>query len=122
VELHRRQRCDSSPAVVNGVLYVGSTDNKIYALNAKTGVEVWSFTTRSAVPASPTVANGVVYVTTGDGIVFAVSASTGTLLWTVTGVGIVSSSPAVANGLLYVGSAERDFVYAFQDHGWLGLP
>ena len=53
MELHRRQRCDSSPAAVNGVLYVGSTDNQIYALNAKTGVELWSFTTRSAVPASP---------------------------------------------------------------------
>ena len=28
---------DSSPAVANGVVYVGSDDDKVYALNATTG-------------------------------------------------------------------------------------
>ena len=35
----------SSPAVVNGVVYVGSDDGNIYALNATTGSKLWSFTT-----------------------------------------------------------------------------
>jgi glucose dehydrogenase len=35
----------SSPAVVNEVLYIGSADSKIYALNASTGALVWSYTT-----------------------------------------------------------------------------
>lgn len=30
---------ESSPAVANGVVYIGSTDDKLYALNASTGVE-----------------------------------------------------------------------------------
>src|SRR5215471_1523390 len=35
----------SSPAVANGVVYIGSGDHNIYALNASTGAKLWSFTT-----------------------------------------------------------------------------
>jgi polyvinyl alcohol dehydrogenase (cytochrome) len=41
---------DSSPAVMKGVVYIGSNDGKVYALNAKTGAEVWSFTTGGEPP------------------------------------------------------------------------
>src|SRR5437899_13665 len=34
---------DSSPTVVNGVVYVGSEDGRVYALNASTGAKVWSY-------------------------------------------------------------------------------
>ena len=33
----------SSPAVVNGVVYVGSVDHNVYALNASTGAKLWSY-------------------------------------------------------------------------------
>ena len=33
----------SSPAVANGVVYVGSDDGNVYALNARTGKLVWTF-------------------------------------------------------------------------------
>ena len=32
-------RVYSSPAVVNGVVYVGSENNNVYALNATTGIK-----------------------------------------------------------------------------------
>jgi len=32
----------SSPAVANGVVYVGSADNNVHALNAHTGAKLWS--------------------------------------------------------------------------------
>ena len=35
----------SARAVVNGVLYVGSTDSDLYALNAGTGALLWKYTT-----------------------------------------------------------------------------
>jgi len=69
----------SSPAVANGVVYVGSTDNNIYALNAGTGALLWKYTT-GAVQSSPAVANGVVYVASEDYNVYALNASTGALL------------------------------------------
>ncbi len=43
----------SSPAVANGVVYVGSDDNNLYALNAKTGKKLWSYTTRGFVETPP---------------------------------------------------------------------
>jgi outer membrane protein assembly factor BamB len=90
---------NSSPAVANGVVYVGSGDGNVYALNASTGALVWSYATGGGVYfSSPAVSNGVVYVGSMDHYVYALNASTGTLLWSyATGNG-VSSSPAVANG------------------------
>ena len=49
-----------SPAVVNGVVYIGSADNNLYALSASTGAKLWTFTTGNAVSSSPAVAKGVV--------------------------------------------------------------
>ncbi len=99
----------SSPAVANGVVYVGSGDYKVYALNASTGALLWSYTTSYSVESSPAVANGVVYVGSFDsvdyGYVYALNASTGALLWSYA-TGQVESSPAVANGLVYIGSDE----------------
>ena len=35
----------SSPIVSNGIVYVGSYDHNVYALNAATGAKVWSYDT-----------------------------------------------------------------------------
>ncbi len=35
----------SSPAVANGVVYIGSYDDNLYALNASTDAKLWSFAT-----------------------------------------------------------------------------
>ena len=74
---------ESSPAVVNGVVYVGSDSNgSVYALNASTGAQLWSFATGSSLLASPAVANGVVYVEQyGGSNLYALNASTGAQLW-----------------------------------------
>jgi len=101
----------SSPAVAQGVLYVGSNDFNLYALDASTGAKLWSFPTGSQVRSSPAVANGVVYVGSLDFNVYALSASTGVKLWSYTTGSAVESSPAVANGVVYVGSGDSN-VYA----------
>ena len=93
---------ESSPAVVNGVVYVGSYDNKVYALNASTGALLWSYATGNSVDSSPAVANGVVYVGSWDFYIFALNAKTGALLWNFPGD--ITDSPAVANGMLYYGT------------------
>ena len=35
----------SKPAVSNGIVYVGSADNNVYALDANTGAMMWKYTT-----------------------------------------------------------------------------
>ena len=75
---------ESSPAVVNGVVYVGSGDGNVYALNAASGVQLWNYTTGGEVDSSPAVVNGVVYVGSGDGNVYALNATNGAKLWNYT--------------------------------------
>ena len=67
---------DASPAVANGVVYVGSNGTSaspgtLYALNAATGAKVWSFTGGGGFFPSPAVANGVVYVGSSNHSVYA---------------------------------------------------
>jgi hypothetical protein len=102
----------SSPAVADGIVYVGSLDGKVYALNATTGALVWNFTTGWEVFSSPAIASGVVYVGSEDGNVYALGAVTGALVWNYTTGAGVYSSPAVAGGVVYVGSQEDRNVYA----------
>jgi len=66
-------RVFSSPAYVDGILYVGSGIGKVYAVEAQTGQEVWQFEAGGAVYSSPVVADGVVYFGGMDGYLYAVN-------------------------------------------------
>ena len=118
----------SSPAVANGVVYVGSDDSHLYAFDAAGKTEctaasclpLWTSQTGAAITGSPAVANGVVYIGSGDGQLYAYDAG-GTVecsgsptvcapLWAQGTGGPITASPAVANGLLYAGSTS----------GWFG--
>jgi eukaryotic-like serine/threonine-protein kinase len=48
-----------------------SYDKNVYALDAKTGAKLWSYTPGGEVYTSPSVANGVVYLGSDDGNVYA---------------------------------------------------
>jgi PGF-CTERM protein len=109
---------ESSPAVANSVVYVGSDDGNLYALNANNGTKIWNYTTGADVLSSPAVANGVVYVGSNDTNLYVLNANNGTKLWNYTtksvvgsSPAVVTSSPAVANGVVYVGSEDNN-VYA----------
>ncbi len=136
----------SSPAVANGVAYIGSADSqaasKLYAFSAagttgcsgtrKTCKPLWTGTIQpfgNYIVSSPAVANGVVYVGSEDGVLYAFSAAgttgcSGTPrtckpLWTATTRGAIESSPAVVNGVVYVGSDDTK-LYAFSAAGTTG--
>lgn len=101
----------SSPAVVDGVVYVGSDDANVYALDAETGQTQWQFETGDAVKSSPAVVDGVVYVGSNDANVYALDAETGQKQWQFETGDAVRPSPAVVNGVVYVGSKDHH-VYA----------
>jgi outer membrane protein assembly factor BamB len=93
-----------SPAVVDGKVYIGSWDKKIYCLNATTGVKIWDYTTGLEITSSPAIVNGKVYIGSNDGKVYCLDANTGEKLWDYqTGVDVVSS-PTIVDGNVYVGS------------------
>jgi outer membrane protein assembly factor BamB len=107
----------SSPAIAGGVVYVGSGDHNVYALDAASGKLRWKFTTGNVVHASPAVSNGTVYIGSWDRYFYALDARSGTLKWKfVTGddrniynqVGIAGSA-AVAGGMVYFGCRDSKF-------------
>jgi outer membrane protein assembly factor BamB len=57
--------------VANGVVYFGSKDDSLYALDARTGAQLWSYATKNEVIASPIVDNGTVYLGSNDGYLYA---------------------------------------------------
>ena len=95
----------SSPAVANGIVYVGSNDHKLYALNATTGKKIWTYTTDGEV-GSPVVKYGVVYIGSSDHKVYALNAQTGKKIWTHTTDDNTIPGPklAVADGIVYTAS------------------
>ncbi len=105
----------SSPAVANGLVFIGDLDNNLYAFNARTGAPAWTFTTGNSVWSSPTVANGIVYIISGDGNMYALDAATGTQLWvkTVFQFGTYSTgNPAVSGGAVYIPASIGASLYA----------
>ena len=96
----------SSPAVADGLVYIGSTDHNLYAVDATSGQVKWKFAAGNEVRTSPAVQNGIVYFGSEDKNVYALDAATGAKKWTFATQGGVFSSPAVANGFVYAGSKD----------------
>ena len=120
----------STPAIAaNGTVYIGSDDDHLYALEAKSGKLVWKLrlgscaqtvgvgpeATRCDVDAGPTVGpDGVIY-TGGDGV-FAIEPS-GKLRWRFPTNKHVSGAPALAaDGTVYAGSQDNS-IYAITTDG-----
>src|SRR5204862_1295410 len=74
----------SSAAIANGVVYVGSGDGFLYALDLATGARRWRYDAGSPVSSSPAVGGGLVFATARDGSVFALDEATGTRRWRLT--------------------------------------
>ena len=70
-----------SPAVADGVVYIGSEDGFLYAVDQASGKEKWKFETSRQVVSTPTIANGVVYLVGFDATLTALDASTGKVKW-----------------------------------------
>ena len=106
----------SSPVLANGVIYFGSGDGNVYALDAVSGALRWKYQTGDVVHASPAFAGGVIYVGSWDSYFYALDASTGALKWRFHAgedpdihnqVGFQSSA-AVVDGVVYVGCRDSN--------------
>lgn len=98
----------SSPAVVDGIVYIGGGDGNLYALDAGTGRDRWSTTLGAFnLSSAPAVVDGTVYVGSEDNHFYALDAATGQAHWSFDAGGDVPSAPTVANGIVYVGSRDE---------------
>jgi outer membrane protein assembly factor BamB len=127
----------SSPSVADGIVYFGSQDMNIYAVNAVSGTLVWNFTTLDTIESSPAVMNGKVCTGGEDGYVYCLNAYNGNLLWktfvngsqpkTFGSAVMLRSSPAIVGDKVYIGSLDGnlyalnlnngDVVWKFKTNG-----
>lgn len=72
---------EGAVAIVSGVVYVGSADKHVYAIDLKTGQQKWKVPMGSAVTSSPAVRKDRVYVGTTDGKLVCLTAADGKPVW-----------------------------------------
>ena len=97
--------------VADSVVFVGSSDNHLYAFDSFSGEPLsgFPFLAQGQVWSTPAVANGLVYFGSLDHNVYAVRLSDGAEFWRFETEAGVASSPLVSNGKVYIGSFDRNF-------------
>ena len=103
--IHNQVGFQSSPAVVDGVVYTGCRDAQLYALDAATGKEKWRFDNAlSWVISSPAVTQGKVFFGTSDSSLYhVVDAATGKPVLKQQDKSYMFSSPAIAGDVVLIG-------------------
>jgi len=117
---------ESSPLVVDGVVYVAAWDAKVYALDARTGAERWVTELDAQIVASATLietdqAGGAPAITIGTngGTLYSLDAATGAINWEAQsndrlggGREYFYATPTVAYGRVFVGNTDG-WMYAY---------
>ncbi len=116
-------RVNSTPAVADGMVFFGSQDKKVYAVNELTGDVIWQTETGGAIDfSSPAVSEGKVYIGSWDGFLYAFNQYTGQTVWEYdtnppSCTTAITSSPAVSNGMVvFTTMASTANIYAVDQH------
>jgi quinohemoprotein ethanol dehydrogenase len=115
---HRGQ--ESTPLVIDGVMYVTSAWSKVFALNAKTGAPLWTYDPKASGQAGVNACcdvvnrgvaawNGRVYLGTIDGRLVALDAASGMPVWDVPTVPAggrytITGAPRIVKGMVLIGN------------------
>ncbi len=106
----------STPLVHNGIVYFGSYDNNLWAIDAKEGSLIWKFPTEAGIGSSPVYGGGAVYIGSSDSHLYAVDARSGKRKWAFQAQGKIYTTPLIALGLLFFGS-DDGYLYAIKPGG-----
>lgn len=112
----------SSPAIENDKIVFGSYDSRVYCLNAKTGIDIWTYETGRdtaqyvwlGVEASPLIDSGKVYIGSRDAKVYCFDINTGDTIWTNDNFNRswMPSSFAIGEKEIYSGSSDGFSFYS----------
>jgi quinohemoprotein ethanol dehydrogenase len=117
---------ESTPVVIDGVMYASGNLGRVYALNAATGEELWTFTPEMDMQVARSaccdwanrglaVAQGKVMVAALDGTLYALDRQTGAIVWQVDTIAdhargyTVTGAPEVAGDLVIIGNAGAEY-------------
>jgi eukaryotic-like serine/threonine-protein kinase len=90
------------PILADGILYTGSGDGVIYALDAQTGEAIWSTDGFSQLENSGAVAGDILVVGGYDQRVRALDRHTGEVLWSFDTASFVQASPLIVDEQVYI--------------------
>jgi outer membrane protein assembly factor BamB/tRNA A-37 threonylcarbamoyl transferase component Bud32 len=93
-----------TPTIHQGMLYVGSYDNNLYALSAADGKFQWKYPADGGIVSRPALFDGNIFIGSEDKRLHVVSARSGKVVWTYFTEGPIRSSPRVAEGHVFIGS------------------
>lgn len=107
----------SSAIEKDGLIYFGSSDTNVYALNSTSGKKVWSYKTGASVHSSPALFENTLVIGSWDSTIYGLDANTGKENWSyTTGKDIeqyiwlgIQASPSIENGIAYIGSRDAKF-------------
>lgn len=99
----------SAPAIAAGLVYVAFHSGKVYAIDAASGVQKWTYDLRSTIAGGVAVGNDSVFVGSSNGKLSALDAGDGSLKWEFSTENEVWDTPAVVNGVVYFGSLDHSF-------------
>lgn len=115
-----------TPLYIDGVVYASTAWDKIYALDAKTGEELWKYDPRVKGDWAPKICcngfvsrgiaayNDKIYIGTLDGYLVAIDRKTGKEVWRTLTIDptkqySITMAPRAANGKIFVGNSGAEF-------------
>ncbi|MBO9601950.1 MAG: PQQ-dependent dehydrogenase, methanol/ethanol family [Novosphingobium sp.] len=117
---------ESTPVVIDGVMYASGNLGRVYALDAASGKQLWTFVPKVDMQANRAaccdqanrglqVADGKVFVGALDGMLYALDAKTGAIDWQVDTIVdhkrgyTISGAPEIAGDLVVIGNAGAEY-------------
>ena len=117
---------EATPVVIDGVMYTSGNLGRVYALDAASGEELWTFTPEVDMQANRAaccdqanrgvaVADGKVMVASLDGWLYALDANSGDVAWKVDTITdrtrgyTITGAPEVAGNLVVIGNAGAEY-------------
>ena len=94
-------------AAGDSLVFFGSDDNAMHAVDAETGSALWSYETADNVTSRPAIEDGIICFGSWDGHVRALRLSDGGLVWEHETRGWVSAPIVAADGIALVGSEDH---------------
>ncbi len=114
-----KQDIYSTPAIAHGMIYVGSWDNYLYAVDVESGQEKWKFQTQGKIGGSAAIEDGIIYIGSDDSYLYALNHENGKCKWKFKTGDCIISSPAVSVGHVYFGSSDGGIYALDKDSGQL---
>ena len=105
------------PVIAGDVVYAGSADGSMNAVDASSGQRIWRFETKGKIRADALVDGDRVYFGSLDNGMYAVDRATGRQLWRQETRGPVTSTPALIDGKVIVGNRGPGLVALNPENG-----